>query len=80
MRASGAAVLAARFDTLVDRSLALAAPRAARSLRVMRTASSGSAAFGAARARVTAYNTSHCCECHAAPGQPVLADRPEKIE
>jgi hypothetical protein len=67
---------AARLDTLVDRSLARAAPEVARPLRAMRTAPPRSATFTAALARVTTYNTSHCCECHGAPEAPVLADRP----
>jgi hypothetical protein len=67
---------AEHLDTLVDRSLARAAPQVAGPLRVMRTASPRSAPFAAARARFTSYNTAHCCECHAAPAPPVLADRP----
>ena len=66
----------ARLDALLDRSLARAAPQVVRPLRVMRRSPPGSDEFRGARDRFTKYNTDHCCECHAAPAEPVVVGRP----
>ena len=68
----------ARLDGLIDRALARAhaEPVATHSLRTMRTAELHSKVFAVARSSFTAYNTGHCCECHAAPAAPELLAPP----
>jgi hypothetical protein len=68
----------AHLDALIGRALARSrgARGSVKSLRLMRSASPTTPAYGAARGSFTKFNTDHCCECHASSEPPQVMSQP----